>query len=557
MKTQNIARTRPTRFHSAGAEHGSLIPIGGNQSIPGGGGQPKSTAYRALPRGETRGRFRERCTSNYVKSTLLPGLLFLSAICSAMAASAEVCEKWQNIVPHDLNITPLDALVHEGDIYFIRGIVESHARVRNGEFEIILPPLLWDVADGAEMVIHDGYLVAPGTWGRIARLIDTEDPQWEYLTDSVLFTNALTVFQGNLVIGGGFSDIDGTPANNIGSWDGEEWHPIGDGIDDDDAFTPVRAMTVYDGDLIAAGTFSTVAGGEPANNIARWNGQTWAPLGAGITGDEVEVRSLTVHNGYLFAGGRFSEAGGAPANNIARWNGSEWAPVGSGVAASPDLSSRGVYTMTSYGPDLFVGGRFDSAGGVADTQHLAMWSTQPGSGTGTWKSLGSADQRVTASVVHGDSLVVGGSFSSIGGEGITRIARWTAGVPDLDEQPQSQQAQAGDDVVFTVVENPAQDSTPWTYEWRRNGIAITSANTPNAVGYDTATLTLENVSAADFGVYDVAVFNQCGMQISQPAALSVQSGSTGPACPGDLDEDGAVDVFDLLILLDNWGICPE
>ena len=30
----------------------------------------------------------------------------------------------------------------------------------------------------------------------------------------------------------------------------------------------------------------------------------------------------------------------------------------------------------------------------------------------------------------------------------------------------------------------------------------------------------------------------------------------GVACPGDLNGDGQVDVFDLLIVLENWGDCP-
>ena len=31
---------------------------------------------------------------------------------------------------------------------------------------------------------------------------------------------------------------------------------------------------------------------------------------------------------------------------------------------------------------------------------------------------------------------------------------------------------------------------------------------------------------------------------------------SGPACAGDLNKDGIVDGFDLVILLDNWGFCP-
>ena len=40
-------------------------------------------------------------------------------------------------------------------------------------------------------------------------------------------------------------------------------------------------MGIYDDELIAGGLF-TAAGGVSANKIARWNGTTWAPLGAGM-----------------------------------------------------------------------------------------------------------------------------------------------------------------------------------------------------------------------------------------------------------------------------------
>ena len=43
----------------------------------------------------------------------------------------------------------------------------------------------------------------------------------------------------------------------------------------------VSALTVYNGELIAGGDFTT-AGGTRASYIARWNGATWQPLGSGM-----------------------------------------------------------------------------------------------------------------------------------------------------------------------------------------------------------------------------------------------------------------------------------
>jgi hypothetical protein len=80
----------------------------------------------------------------------------------------------------------------------------------------------------------------------------------------------------------------------------------------------VGALTVYNGDLIAGGGFTT-AGGTPANKIARWNGSTWAPLGSGVSGGLSKVHALAVYNGELIAGGNFTIAGEHVSAFWARW----------------------------------------------------------------------------------------------------------------------------------------------------------------------------------------------------------------------------------------------
>jgi hypothetical protein len=110
-------------------------------------------------------------------------------------------------------------------------------------------------------------------------------------------------------------------------------------------------------DVYAAGPFDT-AGGNPATNIAKWNGSSWSALGSGVNG---EVYVLAVSGTDLYAGGWFTMAGGSPANYIAKWNGSSWSALGSGiggVAFYPAL--RGLAVS---GSDLYVGGPFTVAGG--------------------------------------------------------------------------------------------------------------------------------------------------------------------------------------------------
>ena len=146
---------------------------------------------------------------------------------------------------------------------------------------------------------------------------DPDDQYWHDLTvpdvgmDDII--HSLTVYNGELIAGGYFTTAGGVTANYIARWDGSSWQPLGSGTN-----SAVISLTVYNGELIAGGFFTT-AGGVAANYIARWNGSTWQPLGSGR--DNLVI-SLTVFNGELIAGGWNS---GFPIDySMARWDGSTW-----------------------------------------------------------------------------------------------------------------------------------------------------------------------------------------------------------------------------------------
>jgi len=83
---------------------------------------------------------------------------------------------------------------------------------------------------------------------------------------------ALTVFGmgpgPNLIVGGGFLEAGGAPANRIAKWNGSQWSALGSGID-----FRVSALTAFDdgtGPVLYAGGLFTIAGGRPSSNIAAW-----------------------------------------------------------------------------------------------------------------------------------------------------------------------------------------------------------------------------------------------------------------------------------------------
>ncbi|OQB93629.1 MAG: hypothetical protein BWX84_00479 [Verrucomicrobia bacterium ADurb.Bin118] len=73
----------------------------------------------------------------------------------------------------------------------------------------------------------------------------------------------------------------------------------------------------------------------------------------------------------LYAGGWFTTAGGVAANYIAKWDGSSWSALGSGM-------NNGVSALAMSGSDLYVGGWFTTAGGkVSPYLARAVLDLQP------------------------------------------------------------------------------------------------------------------------------------------------------------------------------------
>jgi len=219
--------------------------------------------------------------------------------------------------------------------------------------------------------------------------------------------------------GGAFASAGGGPANDVARWDGTEWTPLGSGLD-----YVANAMTVFDDGtgpaLYVGGAFST-AGGVAASHVARWDGASWSALGSGV--DDV-VHALTSYDDgdgpALYAGGSFRQAGGLQADYVARWDGTSWAALDghlNGFVKALVVHDEGG------GPALYVGGQFTTTGTVAATR-VARWD-----GT-SWSGLGGAgpNDLVEALASYDDgggpALCVGGRFTQIGAVPASYVGKW-------------------------------------------------------------------------------------------------------------------------------------
>jgi len=207
----------------------------------------------------------------------------------------------------------------------------------------------------------------------------------------------------------------------IAKWDGSSWSELGSGI-----VHPLRAQTVFDDGngpaLYASGAFFQSSNGDHTSRVSRWDGSSWSTVGGPVYGAwKNDVNAL---HGFddgsgpaLYAGGSFSMAGGVSANNVAKWDGLFWSPLGGGIDGE-------VRALTSFddgnGPSLYAAGC--SYSGTGPCHFVRKWD-----GT-SWSEIGKGDGSVETLIVFDDgarsALYAGGRFRLMNGVLVSRIAKW-------------------------------------------------------------------------------------------------------------------------------------
>jgi trimeric autotransporter adhesin len=217
-----------------------------------------------------------------------------------------------------------------------------------------------------------------------------------------------------IYVGGGFS-LAGSPtpigAFGVAKWNGSAWSGLANGVRGD-----VYSLTFYNSELYAGGAFDTINAFNPGRGILKWNGTAWVTLG-GFTGAGVagapgfKVKAMQVFNGELYVGGTFVSANGTVVNNIAKWNGTSWAAVGSGTNGE-------VNAFAVFNGDLYVGGAFTVAGGVTVNGLAKILGT-------TYSAVsGGVNGTVNGLTSVGPFLYATGVFGTAGTVSAQNIAKW-------------------------------------------------------------------------------------------------------------------------------------
>lgn len=173
---------------------------------------------------------------------------------------------------------------------------------------------------------------------------------------------------GLLYIGGLFTNWNNIAnADYIVSWNGTAYVALSTGLA---GGTGTFSLAVgLDNNLYVGGAYTT-AGGVAAVNISYWDGTAFNSM----SDTNGTVNAIAVSpSGIIYIGGGFSTAGGISAVRIASWNGSSMSPLGSGLTK---IIPASVVNALAVGPDgvLWIGGQFDTAGGIALSDGVTRWN---------------------------------------------------------------------------------------------------------------------------------------------------------------------------------------
>jgi hypothetical protein len=235
-----------------------------------------------------------------------------------------------------------------------------------------------------------------------------------------------------IYVGGTFFDAAENAAAAVVKWDGLSWSIVAGTPEDPFPYRLGYSLHATD-EYLYAGAAVSVDGVDEVR-VLRWDGLHWTSFGRATH----QIYAMITFNGLLYVGGGFFDIDGVASRGLVAWDGASWLEVGGGVTGSlsPTVQSLGVGDDGT-GTKLFVGGTFETAGGVPGSRSIAKWdgvAFEPLDGgviangvalnvpifaTGGVKGIASLD----------GSIWVAGMFNRAGSTYSNNIAEWTCPAP--------------------------------------------------------------------------------------------------------------------------------
>ncbi len=239
----------------------------------------------------------------------------------------------------------------------------------------------------------------------------------------------------------------------------------------------------------ASVTFSALASGSPTSTYQ------WHKNGTAISG--ATSATLTLSNVTTATAGTYTVTASNAVNSVTS-NGAtltvQQAPIFTRHPASQTVNAASTVTFISA-----------ATGTPTPTYQWSKNGTAIAGATAATLTLNG----VTAAAAGTYTVTVTNLVGSVTSSGATLMVRQP---PTFTLQPASQTVKVSSTVTFTAAASGS--STP-TYQWRKNGVAISGATA--------ATLTLSNVTTTAAGTYTVLATNTGGTATSGAATLVVQS----------------------------------
>ncbi|MES2514726.1 MAG: T9SS type A sorting domain-containing protein [Bacteroidota bacterium] len=253
-------------------------------------------------------------------------------------------------------------------------------------------------------------------------LCNLHSQTWVSVIDSMpnsrpfIFDAEVDTVNNLLYIAGDFQHINDIWSNAVVKYDGVKFDSLGAGVDPQWKgmnTSMIKRIKMFQNKLYVAGQFQR-AGKYYSPNLARWNGIDWDTTNFTFkdgTYDGTAI-ALDVYNNELYVGGQFDSIGGLKCNNFAKYDGTNWHslsyPFNTCVAG-----------MANYKGKLFMAGQVSGNSSCANLAYYDGINWNPWAGV-----YGSATKSVFGMKVIDSMLFVYGRFVSIGGTNCSGLAAW-------------------------------------------------------------------------------------------------------------------------------------